>query len=45
MMVGFGLGFPTAVALVFTQVFKIYFQPGIFGLSVSVHNYETLNWA
>ncbi len=33
MMVGFGLGFPTAVALVFTQVFKIYFQPGIFGLS------------
>jgi len=33
MMLCFGLGFPTAVMLVFTQVFKIYFQPGIFGLS------------
>ena len=29
----FGLGFPTAVMLLFTQVFKIYFEPGIFGLS------------
>ncbi len=29
----FGLGFPTAVMLVFTQVFKIFFEPGILGLS------------
>ena len=29
----FGLGFPTVVMLVFTQVFKIYFEPGVFGLS------------
>ena len=33
LMAAFGLGFPTAVMLLFTQVFKIYFQPGIFGLS------------
>jgi hypothetical protein len=32
-MVLFGLGFPTVVMLVFTQIFKIYFEPGIFGLS------------
>jgi putative tricarboxylic transport membrane protein len=34
LMLAFGLGFPTAVMLVFTQVFKIYFQPGILGLSL-----------
>lgn len=33
LVLGFGLGFPTAVMLLFTQVFKIYFEPGIFGLS------------
>lgn len=29
----FGLGFPSAVTLLFTQVFEIYFEPGVFGLS------------
>ena len=32
-MVAFGLGFPTAVMVLFTQVFKIYFQPGVLGLN------------
>ena len=32
-MAAFGLGFPTAVMLLFTQVFKIYFQPGVLGLN------------
>ncbi len=32
-LTAFALGFPTAVMLLFTQAFKIYFQPGVFGLS------------
>ena len=28
----FGLIFPVAVTVLFSQVFKIYFQPGVFGL-------------
>lgn len=32
-LIAFGIGFPTAVMLLFTQVFKIYFQPGVLGLS------------
>lgn len=33
LMAAFGLGFPTAVMVLFTQVFKIYFQPGVLGLN------------
>jgi hypothetical protein len=33
LILAFGLGFPTAVALLFTQVFKIFFQPGVLGLA------------
>jgi putative tricarboxylic transport membrane protein len=33
LVAAFGIGFPIVVALLFSQVFKIYFQPGIFGLS------------
>ena len=33
LMAAFGLGFPTVVMVLFTQVFKIYFQPGVLGLS------------
>jgi len=33
LILGFGFGFPTVVMLVFTQVFKIYFEPGVLGLS------------
>ena len=33
LVISFGLGFPTLVMLLFTQVFKIYFQPGVLGLS------------
>ncbi len=32
-LIAFALGFPTAVMLLFTQAFKIYFQPGVFGLA------------
>ncbi len=34
LVIAFGLGFPTAVMLLFTQVFKIYFQPGVLGLDL-----------
>ena len=33
LMAAFGLGFPTVVLVLFTQVFKIYFQPGVLGLN------------
>jgi len=33
LVAAFGIGFPIVVALLFSQVFKIYFQPGVFGLS------------
>jgi putative tricarboxylic transport membrane protein len=33
LVAAFGIGFPIVVALVFSQIFKIFFQPGIFGLS------------
>ncbi len=34
-LTAFALGFPTAVMVLFTQAFQIYFQPGVFGLSLN----------
>ena len=34
-LAAFALGFPTAVMALFTQAFQIYFQPGVFGLSLN----------
>lgn len=33
LVAAFGIGFPIVVTLLFSQVFKIFFQPGVFGLS------------
>ncbi len=34
-LAAFALGFPTAVMILFTQAFQIYFQPGVFGLNLN----------